>query len=161
MGTELVPPARPAAWQAGLTLDNVNLRADAFEHLQLPVRLLHGSVGRVEAQVPWQALRSPVVIELSDVQLRVALRTTDDLEGLPAGDRAWAAKQAQLAAAELQALAGGGPAPAPDAAASRGVLWSLLQHLFTTLLNRLQLTVRNVHISFEVGGGAVGAGGSE
>jgi len=44
-----VPP--PAAWRTGLTLENVLLRLDAFEHLQLPVELLHGSIGRIQAQV--------------------------------------------------------------------------------------------------------------
>lgn len=41
----------PAAWRTGLTLENVLLRLDAFEHLQLPVELLHGSIGRIQAQV--------------------------------------------------------------------------------------------------------------
>lgn len=40
----------PAAWRTGLTLENVLLRLDAFEHLQLPVELLHGSIGRIQAQ---------------------------------------------------------------------------------------------------------------
>ena len=58
------PPPRPccqplsafhptAAWRTGLTLENVLLRLDAFEHLQLPVELLHGSIGRIQAQVRW------------------------------------------------------------------------------------------------------------
>lgn len=39
-----------AAWRTGLTLEHVLLRLDAFEHLQLPVELLHGSIGRIQAQ---------------------------------------------------------------------------------------------------------------
>ena len=58
-------PHRFAAWRTGLTLNHVQLRPEALEPLQLPVRLVRGSVGRVQAQVPWRALRSPVVVELS------------------------------------------------------------------------------------------------
>lgn len=111
-------------------------------------------------QVPWRALRSPVVVELSDVHLRVALRRDADLEEGPAGERSWAAKQAELAAAELAALAAasaGGGAGGADAAAGAGagvkggVLWGFMQHVLSMLVNRLQLTVRSVHIEFEVG----------
>lgn len=113
-------------------------------------------------QVPWRALRSPVVVELSDVHLRVALRRDADLEEGPAGERAWAAKQAELAAAELAALAatsavgGGGGADAGGGGAGGGgkggVLWGFMQHVLSMLVNRLQLTVRNVHVEFEVRG---------
>eukprot|EP00887_Chlorella_sp_A99_P007395 scaffold2.g7395.t1 len=141
-----------SAWRTGLSLKNVELRTEAFEYLQLPFRLVHGTVGSVQAQVPWQALRSPVVIDLADVHLQVCLRDEHDLHEGPAGERAWAAKQAELAAAELQALAGGGggaAAPAAGAQEGRGILWSFVQHLINLLVNRLQLTVRNVHVAFQ------------
>lgn len=104
-------------------------------------------------QVPWRALRSPVVVELTDVHLRVALRRDADFEEGPAGERAWAAKQAELAAAELAALAAASAGGGDAAAGVRqgGVLWGFMQHVVTMLVNRLQLTVRNVHIEFEVG----------
>ena len=61
-------------------------------------------------QVPWRALRSrPVVIELADVQVCAAPREEADWEEGPARRRALAAKQAQLAAAELERLAKAGP----------------------------------------------------
>ena len=63
-----------------------------------------------ELQVPWRALRSrPVVIELADVQVCAAPREEADWEEGPARRRALAAKQAQLAAAELERLAKVGP----------------------------------------------------
>ena len=108
-------------------------------------------------QVPWRALRSPVVVELADVHLRVALRRDADFEEGPAGERAWLAKQAELAAAELAALAAASAGDASAAAAAAaaagrqgGVLWSFMQHVVTMLVNRLQLTVSNVTVEFEV-----------
>ena len=114
---------------------------------------------RPTPQVPWRALRSPVVVELADVHLRVALRRDAECEEGPAGERAWLAKQAELAAAELAALAaasaGDASGGAAAAAAGRqgGVLWSFMQHVVTMLVNRLQLTVRNVTVEFEVRAG--------
>lgn len=112
-------------------------------------------------QVPWatlRSLRSPVIVELADVHLCVVLRRDEELEEGPAGERAWLAKQAELAAAELAALAaasaaGGADADAAAAAAGRqgGVLASFMQHVVAMLVNRLQLTVSGVHIQFEVG----------
>ena len=130
------------------------------------------------AQVPWHALRiAPVVVELSDVHIRLALLGEADLEPGPAGERAWAAKQAALAVAELAALAGGSDAAAAAAAAAggvgagggrgeeasrekRGMLWSFLQHLVAMFVNKLQLRVRSVHVSLEVGDGNGGRGGA-
>ncbi len=103
-------------------------------------------------QVPWTALRAPVVVELSDVHLCIALRRDEEMTEGPAAERSWLAKQAEIAAAELGALAaassgdgaGGGGRPA-------GVLWSFVQHVLAMLVNRLQLSVSSVHIEFEVG----------
>jgi hypothetical protein len=152
-------PSACAAWRTGLTLEDVALRRDAFEHLQLPFTLRSGRIGRIQVQVPWatlRSLRSPVVVELDDVHLTVVLRRDEELEEGPAGERAWLAKQAELAAAELAALAaasdggGGDAAAATTAGRQGGVLESLMRHVVSTLVNRLQLTVTNVHITFEV-----------
>ena len=118
--------------------------------------------------MPWHALRSaPVVIELSEVHLCLSLLDDEDLQPRPAGERAWAAKQAELAVAELQELSaaaaanGSGSGSSSGQAAAdgvsgskgeerRGMLWSFLQHLVTMLVNKLQLRVSNVHISLQV-----------
>lgn len=105
-------------------------------------------------QVPWTALRSPVVVELSDVHLCIALRRDDELTESPAAERSWLAKQAELAAAELAALAAANGGDSSSGAGGRagGVLWSFVQHVLAMLVNRLQLSVSNVHVEFEVGG---------
>ncbi len=94
------------------------------------------------------------------MHLRVALRRDAEFEEGPAGHRAWLAKQAELAAAELAALAAASAGDASGTAAAAaaagrqgGVLWSFMQHVVTMLVNRLQLTVRNVTVEFEVGTG--------
>jgi hypothetical protein len=120
------------------------------------------------------------VVELSDVLLTVSSREETDWEEGPALRRAQAAKQAQLAAAELAKLgsrvaatgsssraAGAGSqqqhaeqeaaaAAAAGAAATAGSssssswAWSILDYIMSFLLNRLHIEVKNVHVSFQV-----------
>jgi hypothetical protein len=150
----------------------VRLRPDAFDYLQLPVAILEGAVGRLELQIPWgRWAGGPLVVRLVDVTLRLAGRDETDWEEGPALRRAQAAKQAQLAAAELAKLgdrvarggaaaasaaaapgaAAAAAAPAAAAAGARG-RWSLVDLATGFLLNRLQFSVENVHLSFEVRG---------
>jgi hypothetical protein len=120
-------------------------------------------------QIPWGRWRGgPLVVELSDVVLCVAPREESDWEEGPALRRAQAAKQAQLAAAELAKLgsrvAGTGSsadrAPQPTAAAAAAAAasagsgtswaWAIADYVLSFLLNRLQFSVKHVHVYFEV-----------
>lgn len=38
-------------WSTGLVLENVRLKVEAFEYLQLPFNIKEGSIGRLEIQV--------------------------------------------------------------------------------------------------------------
>lgn len=118
-------------------------------------------------QIPWGRWRGgPLVVELSDVVLCVAPREESDWEEGPALRRAQAAKQAQLAAAELAKLgsrvaatgssSGGGAKPgatAPAAAGAGGGTswgWVIADYVLSFLLNRLQFAVKNIHVYFQV-----------
>lgn len=48
-----------AAWKSGVTLQNVKLKAEAFDYLQLPVDVKEGIVGRLQVQVPHSAACVP------------------------------------------------------------------------------------------------------
>jgi hypothetical protein len=112
-------------------------------------------------------------LQLSDVTLCVTSREDADWEEGPALARAQAAKQAQLAAAELKKLgkrveAEGrrqqqqGEPPLPQSASSTGGdssggtvsgsggRWSVVDWLVNFLLRQLQVTITNVHVYFEV-----------
>lgn len=41
----------PAAWKSGVTLQNVKLKVEAFDYLQLPIDVREGVVGRLQVQV--------------------------------------------------------------------------------------------------------------
>ena len=40
-----------AAWSTGLVLENLRLKVEAFEYLQLPFAIQEGTLGRLEIQV--------------------------------------------------------------------------------------------------------------
>ena len=40
-----------AAWKTGFVLDNVRLKVEAFDYLQLPFDIKEGIIGRIEVQV--------------------------------------------------------------------------------------------------------------
>lgn len=114
-------------------------------------------------QIPWGRWHGgPLVVELSDVVLCVAPREESDWEEGPALRRAQAAKQAQLAAAELAKLGsrvaatgsstGAKPAAATSTAAGSGTSWGLAiaDYVLSFLLNRLQFAVKNIHVYFQV-----------
>ena len=41
---------RLAAWSTGFVLENVGLKVDAFDYLQLPFAVRSGCIGRLEVQ---------------------------------------------------------------------------------------------------------------
>ncbi|KAL6783764.1 hypothetical protein ACKKBF_B05705 [Auxenochlorella protothecoides x Auxenochlorella symbiontica] len=137
------------AWQTGVTLENIPIRLDALEYLQLPFRLTAGNIGRLQLQIPWQALRSPLILEVADARLEACLRGPEELWQEPAEARAWAGKEARLAGVEASALAGPEGAqesatavPAPSQG-STGLLWGALSSLASFLVNRLQIRFTN------------------
>lgn len=90
-------------------------------------------------------------MHLSDVWLSVCPRTEEEWEEGMTGQRIQAAKQAELAALDLIRLSKpGGKGAAPGNEGS-SLASSFLSHLGTMLLNRLQMTIRNIHICFKVG----------
>ena len=105
-------------------------------------------------QVPWRALQSqPVLMEMSDVWLSASPRQEEEWEEASAGQRAQASKQAELAARDLMRLSRpgskgvAGAANLPEGSSSG---WPFLSHLSAMLLNRLQMTITNVHVCFQV-----------
>ena len=94
-------------------------------------------------QCPW-GFRGRNVGELSDVHITVSPRPEADWEEGPALRRAYAAKKAQLSAAESsRQLTGAGKI-------SGGYGWSILAWAGRVLLNKLQFRMRCTHICFKV-----------
>lgn len=79
---------------------------------------------------------APLIIELNDVVLEATARDDADWEEGPALQRELAAKQAELAGAELAKLS----------RRSGWGRWSIIESLATYLVNNLRLSINNVHV---------------
>ncbi|KAK3264654.1 hypothetical protein CYMTET_26622 [Cymbomonas tetramitiformis] len=96
---------RIGLWKGVVLLENVELRLEAFDHLQLPFAIRSGTIGRLQLQVPWSPLHSPnVYITIQGVRVVASARTCAEWTGSAAEQRAQAAKQAALVAAELEKI---------------------------------------------------------
>lgn len=90
---------------------------------------------------------------MSDVWLCATPRKEKEWEENLASQRAQAAKQAELAARDLMRLSRPGSKGATGTPATHegsGFAWSFLSHLSAMVLNRLQMTISNVHVCFQV-----------
>ena len=88
-----------------------------------------------------------MVVELTGLWLLASPRDEADWEEGPAGARAQAARQARMAAAEMESLSGV-PAGVTPEKEKGGFGWSFLTNLGIILLNRLQFKLEDVHLSF-------------
>jgi hypothetical protein len=146
-----------SAWKTGVTLDHVSLRPEAFQHLQLPFSFVSGSIGCIQAQIPWRALSSPIVVELSDVHIKFKPLDKSEIDDPKlASQHAWRAKQAAIAIAEIATsqmnpnnAKNGSNTNNMSTSSSGGILWYFLHHVLTSLVNRLQLSLKNITVSFE------------
>ncbi len=85
------------AWSGTATLSNVSLRANALDGLKLPLRIVHGHVGSIEAKVPWMNLYSePIIIKVSDVYLLALPNWEVAYSEEEERQYAWQAKKAAL-----------------------------------------------------------------
>ncbi|XP_057532669.1 uncharacterized protein LOC130810577 isoform X2 [Amaranthus tricolor] len=125
-----------------VVLEDVELILEAFDHLQLPVALKRGHVGRLSIGIPWKKLgwEYPIVISLEDVLFFAGPRNDDEWSIDAVERRELAAKKAKLAAAELAKLS----RRVCDNQAGQ----SLISHVTGRILDSIQLSMKNVHILY-------------
>ncbi|CAO2834271.1 unnamed protein product [Amaranthus hypochondriacus] len=125
-----------------VVLEDVELILEAFDHLQLPVALKRGHVGRLSIGIPWKKLgwEYPIVISLEDVLFFAGPRNDDEWSVEAVERRELAAKKAKLAAAELAKLS----RRVCDNQAGQ----SLISHVTGRILDSIQLSMKNVHILY-------------
>lgn len=67
-----------AIWSGSINLTNLTLKASALDTFDLPVSVVQGCVGSIDASIPWQSLSSsPVIAKVSDVFLVVQPKKCD------------------------------------------------------------------------------------
>jgi vacuolar protein sorting-associated protein 13A/C len=141
------PQTSTGSLNFGRQLANLAIKPDVLAALGLPFAVVHGHVGCITIKVPWKQLfptpKKPVVVEIADVHLVVAPSVAQRY------DAAAAAKLAQAAAAKLIAAHEAARLAASDDPAEAAKKKSFSAKLVASIVNNLQLTVRNVHIRYE------------
>lgn len=80
-----------------ISLTDVALKANAFEELKLPLRIVHGNIGRIEISIPWLSLYSaPIQVKVSDVYAVVQPNWEVTLSEKEEKEAQWTRKKATL-----------------------------------------------------------------
>lgn len=54
-----------------LVLDNMHIKKNILDTLELPLALRHGIIGRLEIQIPWKKLtKDPIIVAVDRVSKR-------------------------------------------------------------------------------------------
>ncbi|KAL3675941.1 hypothetical protein R1sor_025889 [Riccia sorocarpa] len=132
---------RIGLWSGEAQLENVELRLEAFDYLQLPFSIKQGTVGKLKFQVPWQKLGwEPILISLEDVNLLAGPHEDSEWDGEASERRAVAAKKAALAAAEIAKLS---QRVSEDKSGE-----TFLSYLSAKIIDNVQVTVSKVHLRY-------------
>lgn len=161
----------------GVQITGAKLKPEALDFLQLPFAVQEGRIGSLHVQAcfhsnvhsyvacnpahnhhnlrnstafvqcPW-GFRGRIVVELSDVYFCATPWTEAQWEEGPAQKRRQAANMAHLGSAAVQKTSRS--LSASNTAQKGGFGWSLLSWIGSILLNKLQLSVRQVHVCLKV-----------
>ncbi|KAG8880371.1 hypothetical protein FRB97_000908 [Tulasnella sp. 331] len=125
-------------------MKDLRIKKGALDNLRLPIDVLEGQLGELTIRVPYTALRSkPVEVVIEDLYLLVVPVAGGHVDLEEDQRRALEAKLQRLANAEM--LQTRGAAEVADDAQNQG----FVQALLGTILNNLQITIKNIHIRYE------------
>lgn len=111
---------------------------------KLPLKLVKGQIGRLQVQVPWRALLSPLVISVSDFDVTLKILDEEDFSCEASHERYDMSKKILLASLQLQAMAN----HVDDGTQSKGgLLVSFVKHALSIVLGRIEVDVSNVSFS--------------
>lgn len=132
------------ALEGDLTLENLALRHEAFEALNLPLAIADGQLAAIRVKVPWRNLHEErVIIEMHDV---VLILTPKDISN------AATAKEEELAiAAKRAALEAWEAVQEKEEGLLSNFVGEQVEKLVRSLLQRLEVEVRNVHVRVQHG----------
>ncbi|CAM6098991.1 unnamed protein product [Calypogeia fissa] len=132
---------RLGLWSGEALLENVEIRLEAFDHLQLPFAIKQGFVGKLRLQLPWSKLGwEPILIALEDVTLLAGPHEESEYGAEASERRALAAKKAGLAAAEFAKLS---QRVSEDKSGQ-----TFLSYISAKIIDNVQVTVTKVHIQY-------------
>ncbi|KAL7669178.1 hypothetical protein ACOME3_009844 [Neoechinorhynchus agilis] len=122
-------------------LKNLSLRHDAFFQFDVPIEVRCSRVGRLHVRVPWRSIYAePVVISIEDVYVLASPMSTKSMHDPEK------MTQVSIAAKRKQVKALNRGITVDD---ERQVDRGFFKTLVDTVLNNIQIHVKNVHIRYE------------
>ncbi|KAG1650405.1 Vacuolar protein sorting-associated protein 13C [Nymphon striatum] len=122
-------------------LTELKLKPEALYELNLPIEVKAGTIGKISLDIPWTSLYSePVIVNVEDVFLLAGPITDRDYD--PELERLLLRAEKRK---KLEDLAPTSTSATDDDDESKG----FFERLTATIVNNLQIAVRNVHIRYE------------
>ncbi|EEF45057.1 vacuolar protein sorting-associated protein, putative [Ricinus communis] len=129
-----------SVWQGDVELTNMQLKPEALNALQLPVKVKAGFLGSVKLKVPWSRLgQDPVLVYLDRIFLLAEPAT--EVEG-HSEDAVQEAKKSRVREMEMKLLE-----RAQRLKSEMNKSW--LGSLINTIIGNLRLSISNIHIRYE------------
>ncbi|WCJ20748.1 hypothetical protein M5689_002962 [Euphorbia peplus] len=129
-----------SVWQGDVELTNMQLKPEALNALQLPVKVKAGFLGSVKLKVPWSRLgQDPVLVYLDKIFLLAEPAT--EVEG-QSEDAVQEAKKSHIRETEMKLLE-----RAQRLKSEVNSSW--LGSLINTIIGNLKLSISNIHIRYE------------
>ncbi|CAM9958896.1 unnamed protein product, partial [Discosporangium mesarthrocarpum] len=150
-------------WSGRVVLENMRIKKDLLDRLELPLALKHGIIGRLELCIPWSNLgKAPFLVVIDRVFLVVEPKYEWDKKAVKRREQA--VKRAKIASAEMFRLSsqlvgdqdeaagvggGGGPANSGGSKWGSSMHRRVTEYLVTKLVDSAQVHICEVHLRYE------------
>lgn len=133
-------------WSGDVKLRDLELRREALDQLKLPINVVEGHLGQLTLTIPWSNLRGqPVKVYIEDVFLLAAPKEDAEYDEEEEERRRQAVKIEKLDSAELLKERNQEGLSQEEQQKSQ----SFTDSMVTTIVNNLQITVKNIHVRYE------------
>ena len=133
-------------WSGDVKLRDLKLRREALDQFHLPLNVVEGHISSLTLQIPWSNLRGkPVRINIEDVFLLAAPQEDQAYDPEEEEQRNHAVKMEKLDSAELLREKNTEGMTAEEQQKQQ----SFTAALTTTIIDNVQVSVKNVHIRYE------------
>jgi vacuolar protein sorting-associated protein 13A/C len=133
-------------WSGDVKLKDLELRREALDQLHLPLNVIEGHIGSLVLSIPWSNLRGkPVRINIEDLFLLAAPKEDEEYDAEEEEKRSHAVKMEKLDSAELLKERNTEGMSKEEQQKNQ----TFTAALTTTIIDNVQISVKNVHIRYE------------
>jgi vacuolar protein sorting-associated protein 13A/C len=133
-------------WSGDVKLRDLELRKEALDQLKLPINVVEGHLGALTLSIPWSNLRGqPVKVFIEDVYVLAAPKEDAEYDEEEEERRRVAVKLEKIDSAELLKERNEEGLSQEEQKKSQ----SFTESLVSTIVNNLQITVKNIHVRYE------------